>query len=402
MAGRTATLTIQVLADTAKAQAGLRGAGDAAQGMGRGLDLGVIAKGALVVGAIAGVTAAVVDMTKAAAADAQEHERLGAAMEAAGLASGEWEAAVDTAILKGQELAFTDTQIRDAMVPLIGATGDMTKAQEGLALAQDVARLAGVDLETASKAVAKAQAGQGTALAKLTQTNAKGMTSMELLTEVQRKAAGQAEAYGNTATGQAESMSIAFSELTEMIGAALLPVFLEILPALKPVLKAFGELIKALLPLLIPLLKLTVKWLLFVVDVILKVVDAITDMVAWVSNAIDTVGDFVGSIGQFFGGGGGGGGATAGTRAVAVPGGLRMAPAMATTQTMAVGGGGAPGVSTRLAPTRMAATVTHRVDDPGGALAGLPGGAQAVASWLNRGADATGLYRNLQHAAGIR
>lgn len=50
---------------------------------------------------------------------------------------------------------------------------------------------------------------------------------------------------------------------------------------------------------------------------------------------------------------------------------------------------------------RASVTVTHRISDPGGALSGLPGGAPAVATLLNRGVDATGLYRNLQHAAGL-
>ena len=45
--------------------------------------------------------------------------------------------------------------------------------------------------------------------------------------------------------------------------------------------------------------------------------------------------------------------------------------------------------------------VTHHIDDPNGALSRVPGGAAAVADMLNRGTDASGLYRQLQHAAGI-
>jgi hypothetical protein len=46
-------------------------------------------------------------------------------------------------------------------------------------------------------------------------------------------------------------------------------------------------------------------------------------------------------------------------------------------------------------------TLTHKIDDPAGALDRVPGGARAIADLLNRGTDATGLYRNLQHAAGL-
>lgn len=48
------------------------------------------------------------------------------------------------------------------------------------------------------------------------------------------------------------------------------------------------------------------------------------------------------------------------------------------------------------------ARLVVEVSDPGGALAGLPGGAQAVAGVLRQGIEATGLLRNLQHAVAIR
>ena len=397
MAGRTATLTIQILADTAKAQGGI-------QAFGRNLDAGMIAKGAVAAGAVIAVTAAIVDMTKAAAADAQEQARLEQAFVAAGAATGDYKAAIDASIVAGQDLAFTDTQIRDALTPLIGATGDAAKAQEGLALAQDVARLSGVDLETAAKAVAKAQAGQGTALAKLTQINAKGLTATEVLTAAQAKAAGQAEAYGNTTAGQAESMSIAFDELTEMIGSFFLPILAEILPILKPILKEFGKLITALLPVLIPLVKLLIIPLKILVKVLGWIFEMLAKVIKWFEKVIKAIGEFleafapVRAVGDFIGGIVSGQAAPAPPAPAGLRAGLLAGPTLMATSSPA---STSAMVATRK-PVKVDATVTHRIDDPNGALAGLPGGAAAVAALLNRGTDATGLFRHLQQAAGVR
>ena len=390
MAGRSAQLIIQVLAETQKATGSITA-------FGKTIDAGMLAKGAAVAGVFVAGTAAIVGMTKAAAEDAAEHERLVGAFEAAGAATGDWSAIVDTAISKGQELAFTDTEIRDAMVPLIGATGDAAKASEALSLAQDVARLSGVDLETAAKAVAKAHAGQGTQLAKLTQQNAKGLTATEVLTAAQKKAAGQAEIYGNTASGQAKAMEIGFSELTEQIGTAFIPIIMAILPALRPLLKMLGELITALLPILIPLLKAVGAVLSLMIGIITRIVRVVIDMVTWIGKAIGVVSDFLASLGPVKAAGDFIGGIFG--RAAPAP-----APAL-----VPMARGGYAAVPGSVMPTgagagtvKLRADVTHHIDDPMGALRGLPGGARAVAELLNRGTDASGLYRSLQHAAGVR
>ena len=290
MAGRAATLIIQVVSDTAKASQGI-------SVFGKQLDTGIIAKGAAVAGAVGIATTAIIGMTKAASDDAAEQDRLLQAVKASGAAHGDYAKQLDVAIEKGQALAFTDTQIRDAMVPLVGATGDVGKATELMATAQDVARLAGVDLETASKAVAKAHAGNAGALAKLTQVNTEGKTATQVLTEAQKKAAGQAEAYGKTTKGQTEAMGIGFDELTETIGSAFLPILADLIPVLMPILKIFGELIKALLPALIPLIKLLVIPLKLLVQIIGALASALVPMINWLVKAIETVGEFLSALG---------------------------------------------------------------------------------------------------------
>ena len=398
MADRSVSLLISVVTETTKAAAGLDQAGKGVEVFGKKLDLGLVAKGVAAAGAIVGVTSAVIDMTKAAADDAAEQERLVQAIQANGAAHGDWQKTLDATIAKSQELAFTDTEVRDAMVPLVGVTQDVTKASDLLATAQDVARLSGVSLESAAKAVAKAQAGSATSLAKLVQVNAEGMTSTEVLTAAQKKAAGQAEAYGKTTKGQADSMSIGFDELQETIGAAFLPVLAAILPELLPVMQAFGKLIIALLPALTPLLKLLVKVLLLIAPVLTKIAEGLALVIGWVEDAIGAFADFLSTLGPVRDAAGFIGDLFAGGKSAGVP--VAVVP---TVNGRAVSVGAASfGMSSTRPTVRVSGSITHRIDDPSGALAGIPGGAAAVAAMLNRGTDATGLFRNLQHAAGIR
>jgi len=111
-------------------------------------------------------------------------------------------------------------------------------------------------------------------------------------------------------------------------------------------------------------------------------VDFITGLLEGIAGALEGVADFVESLP----------GGKAATAPAAAARGLLGAP-MATASV-------APSVQrTRLSGQL---TITHRIDDPHGALARVPGGAAAVAGMLNRGVEGSGLYRSLQHAAGVR
>jgi phage-related protein len=260
--------------------------------------LGTVGKVAAVAGVAGVAVSAIAGMTSAAAEDAAEQERLAQAINAAGAATGDWQASVDAAIASGQRLAFTDTQIRDAMVPLVGATGDVTEANALLATAQDLARLKGVDLTTASEAVAKAHSGNETALARLIGVSGQGLTATETLAEAQRLGAGQAETYGASTAGSMEAASIGFSEVGETIGAAFLPMLQAILPVIIPLIEQIAELVKDLLPILTPLLKLAVIPLKLIATAISAVLDVLGPLLEGIGQAIDLFSDFLGSAGK--------------------------------------------------------------------------------------------------------
>ena len=257
---------------------------------------GVAAAAFVAVDAIAGWTQAAID-------DQAEHERLMTAVQAAGAATGDYVTQIDAAIAAGQERAFTDTEVREGMVALVGATGDVTTATELMKTAQDVARLAGVDLATASDAVAKAHEGNGRQLAALTNQQAKGKTATEILTEAQKLAAGQADGYGDSTKGAMEKTKIGFDEATESIGAAFIPIVEALLPALVPILEAIGELVNALLPVLKPLIgavalafRLMGEAVKVVVGIVEGLIEAIQGVIRWFEDLVKMAQDAVGAV----------------------------------------------------------------------------------------------------------
>jgi hypothetical protein len=243
-----------------------------------------------------GVALAIADMTQQAAADQAEQLKLTTAIEAAGAAHGDYATQVEKAITAGQDKAFSDTQTRDALQSLVTATGDVTTATGDLTTAQDIARFANVDLATAADAVAKAHAGQATQLQKLMPGLEKGATAADTLAAASKAAAGQADAFANSAAGMQARGADAFGELTETIGSAFLPVLEALLPAVIPLIRAFGTLVQAILPLLTPLLKLIGQALGVVVGVVTQLVGIITKLVTWLGNAIAKLGDFLSAI----------------------------------------------------------------------------------------------------------
>lgn len=288
-------LVVDIIGDASQLAKSL----DQAEGKAGGF-AGAIGGSALKVAAIAGVAGvaagAIAEMTNAAAADEAAQAKLQAALEAAGVATGDYMTQVDAAIAQGQEKAFSDDQTREALQSLVTATGDLTTSTGLLTSAQDIARFANVDLATAADAVAKAQAGQDGPLRKLIPGLEKGASATDTLAAATAQAAGQADAYANSTQGMQDKAGDAFGELTETIGSIFLPVLKELLPALTPILQSFGKLVSALLPLLIPLLRIVGQVLGIVARALSVVVDWLVQLVKWVVDAIGAVGRFLDSI----------------------------------------------------------------------------------------------------------
>lgn len=213
------------------------------------------------VGAIAGgftVGAALVQLpgmlmagAKGAAEDAASMDRLQQAVENTGSSFADYSSGIDDAIKKGQELAFTDGEISDALGTLVSLTGSTEEGMSRLGAAMDLARGAGIGLDQASKLLGKTSDENTSALARLGIKLDDTATAMDVLAAVEQKFGGQAGTFAESASGKYQLFQNQLVELQETIGGALLPAFEALVPAIAaageaitPLAEGFGTLVE--------------------------------------------------------------------------------------------------------------------------------------------------------------
>jgi len=203
------------------------------------------AKGFAIAGAAAvAVGGAMFAAAKAAAEEDASIARLNAAITANTKLTDEQAKQMDAAIESRQNLAFSDDALRDSLSRLVPRTKDVSKAIELQAIAMDFARLREIDLSTASDLVGKVFSGNTSILSRYGFTVEKGTTATQALAMIQKAAAGQAEAYGQTTQGALESIQISIDNIVEAIGRVVLPILAEVLTTFReeimPRIKEFG------------------------------------------------------------------------------------------------------------------------------------------------------------------
>jgi len=170
-----------------------------------------------------------IDGVKAAIDDEKAQTQLALALKNATGATDDAIAATEKFILQTSlATGVADDKLRPALQRLALSTQDVTKAQDLLKVALDVATATGKPLETVANALGKAYDGNTAALGKL----GLGLTSAELktmsFTQVQDKLTslfgGAAAANAETYSGRIARMQVAFDEVKETIGFALLPI----------------------------------------------------------------------------------------------------------------------------------------------------------------------------------
>lgn len=119
--------------------------------------------------------------------------------------------------------ALDDEDLQRSFTNIVRVTGNVNRALELNALAADIARARHISLETASKAVSKAAGGQAGALSRLGVVVKKGATGAEALAAAQKKYAGQAKTFGESAAGAQDRTRVSIENLQESIGKGLLP-----------------------------------------------------------------------------------------------------------------------------------------------------------------------------------
>ena len=201
--------------------------------------------------------------------------------------------AMEASVNAGRKLGFTGDEMRASLSRLVTVTKSKEQATRDAALAEDVARAKGIDLETATNIVTKAQLGNVGALKKLgievpavtaavdalkaSHTRAtpeqmaaakaadKQATATAALAAIQKSAQGQAEAYAGTMQG---SLAVAGTEvegIQEKLGQTLNNIVAAVLPPLVKGLGAvadwFGQVAQAAAPFVAQVVDLAGQWL---------------------------------------------------------------------------------------------------------------------------------------------
>jgi hypothetical protein len=232
MAG-SRTLKLSILGDVDNLTKSLKTAGGDVDSFGdkigkAGLAIG---KAFAAAAAAAGVAAIAIgiDGVKAAIEDEKAQTQLALALENATGATKAQIAATEDSILKmSLATGVADDQLRPALGRLVRSTGDITKAQDLLTTALDVATATGKPLETVANAIGKAYDGNTAALGKL----GIGLSAAELktmdFTAVQDKLSelfgGAAARNAETYDGKIARLKVSFDEAKETIGQGLLPM----------------------------------------------------------------------------------------------------------------------------------------------------------------------------------
>lgn len=169
--------------------------------------------------AIGAVTDAVGDSLTAFREDALSQAKLRSALEA-NIEGWDGNAdAIERVIAARMDLGFSDDEQRASLALLVAQVEDVNDALAIQRTAMDLARLKGIGLAEASTILARAYLGSTTQLSKMGIKLAKGVDGMEAIAAVQQRAAGQAEAWGESSAGAAEVFDIKVGELQESIGA---------------------------------------------------------------------------------------------------------------------------------------------------------------------------------------
>ena len=234
MAKDSRTLKLSILADVDNLNKNLKKATADVDTFGDKLTKfgGVAAKAFAVAAAAAGAYAIKIgiDGVKAAMEDEKSQRILAATLENTTQATVAQISAVEDYITKtALATGVTDDQLRPAMSRLVRSTKDVEEAQRLLNLALDISSATGKPLEAVANALGKAYDGNTASLGKL----GLGLDSATLksgdfnlvFNELRSSFAGFAAQEADTLQGRLDRMKVAFDEIKETIGYALLPVF---------------------------------------------------------------------------------------------------------------------------------------------------------------------------------
>ena len=183
---------------------------------------------------------------KAAAEDEAAQAALAVQLENSTGAGQEQVKAVEDAIsAMSRQAAVADDVLRPAFAALVRGTKDIDEAQRQMALVLDISRATSIDATTVADALAKAYEGNYKALRSLTPEMAnlirEGADLETIISVLGGTFGGANAAFVDTAEGGMAKMQIAFAEMQESIGAAILPLLERVVPVITRMAQAVEE-----------------------------------------------------------------------------------------------------------------------------------------------------------------
>lgn len=179
--------------------------------------------------AVTGLAAAGFSAVKAAAEDQKSQALLARQLRTTTKATDEQISAVEAQISAlSRATGVADDELRPAFASLVRSTRNTTKAQKALRVALNVSKATGRPVIKVAEALSRAYGGNVKALARL-DPSLKSMidkttTADQAVGMLSRNFAGAAATAAETLQGRVDRATVAFSEMKETIGVALLPV----------------------------------------------------------------------------------------------------------------------------------------------------------------------------------
>lgn len=177
--------------------------------------------------AVGGLVSAWDDAVEAALAEEDSIAKLNASLAANTKTQGANLDVIEKTIKSRMRLGFADDEQRDSLARLVAITKDSAKALDLQRTAMDLARLRNIDLSAASDIVGKVFGGNIGILSRYGIQLKKGTSAQEALIEVQKLAAGQAEALAETNRGKLLAAQIQVDEAMEEFGRVTMPLVAE-------------------------------------------------------------------------------------------------------------------------------------------------------------------------------
>lgn len=227
------TLKLSILADVDNLRKGLRKAegdlksfGDFTSGIGRRIEL-AFKLAAAAAGAYAIKIA--VDGVRAALEDEAAQIRLANALDATTTATqGQIEAVENYISQAALATGIADDDLRPAFQSLAGVTNDLTKAQRLLNLALEISAGTGIPLDRIVRALTLAYDGNYNSLDKLlpqiSKADVAGKSAAEVFELLEGIFAGSIQANSESLAFKQAQLAVAFNEVKEKLGFALLPI----------------------------------------------------------------------------------------------------------------------------------------------------------------------------------